>query len=661
MIDLFEDLNILVSGEIEECNKKIKRKRANQLYTEGVIKGFKKSQTEAVSTIEVHRPLKNIDIDSGDAVMLHESSYIPSVEDIENSDKLRLKVGVLRDQKGRDCSIVFRKDSTLNNHKYYLSKADDAATVIMQKRAVEFVKERENWISNLLLNEYEVSGPIVSDSEISDLNTSQSEAFSKCVGASKSSNRFHMIWGPPGTGKTKTIAKIIEQVAKSGKRILLTSHTNVAIDNALEKVLSDFPELENKLLRIGNPEKIQKGIRKLLPEVRETNDDAEEPLVVGATLSKVANMTFAGEWEWENPKFDIVIMDESSMATIPLSLIGILHGKSFVLVGDHCQLPPIIQSEKTPGSGKKSLFEYLMNMYPNKCTLLDTQYRSNEGIISFSNENVYNNKIKTCKLNANLQLHISNVKGDFADIINPKNTVVWITHPGIHQWKKRKISNSWTAYNENEAAIALRLFEEFRKAGIAPKDIGIVTYCRLQADLIKRCLKEKYKMSDDEVANEVEDLEGEDYELLEAKTIDSYQGSERDLIIVSFVLDETGKHRALNDFRRLNVAMTRAKKKVIFIGSGSMGKNPSDWPHLANPYNLYDYIEKLQREAIGENHGAIISVGEERVSEELELSKKLARELCEDSMDTCFGERYSPEDERIIQLKRKILAEMDIL
>ena len=267
-----------------------------------------------------------------------------------------------------------------------LVEADGIKLLEMQKKALETANAAANEHSQVILDivtgnidqvsNQKSSSPIAFFNKQVELVQSQNKAVVETL-ANVKDEGFFLIHGPPGTGKTTVITEIVRNLAKEGKKILITSHTNVAVDNVLENL---FPYFATKMVRLGSKVKASSGLRALIPKASDELIKLSSSQITGSTLSKLSVLVLNEKLSFEKPSFDVVIIDESSMATIPLTLCGILLAKSFILVGDHKQLPPIAKTKMPPycsseySCGKKceSLFMLLIHLYPQHSQMLGT-------------------------------------------------------------------------------------------------------------------------------------------------------------------------------------------------------------------------------------------------------------------------------------------------
>lgn len=450
------------------------------------------------------------------------------------------------------------------------------------------------------------SSPILKPLRLSDtrdvkdgfrLDDTQIRAVEAILGLEDS--RHLLIIGPPGTGKTRVIAKAAYELAKRGEKVLITSHTNRAVDNAIGLLPLDYA------LRVGRPEKVSQDTRKYLlsgkaREVLYPQLDGIEK-EISSLRASIRNLYWSKE-EWYNigdvkkyqevknrlqqlknqlkercdernemlrreserlvkeakiigstlikshlPPlqsiiFDTVLIDECSQASISLALLGLVKAKKWVLIGDDKQLLPIFQTIKiedreTPR--KLSAFCYMLDRYGREKTMmLRWHYRSNSEIIGFSQKYVYNGEIEPVEACRGIKLGIKNVTNDLM-FLNPNIPTVFLDVKG-----RESICGDGSRVNEDEVSAAIKIILALKKLGVKSEDIGVITPYRAQRNRIAECLKD---------------------ESIEVNTVDSFQGREKDVII--FSVTSTENLSFVDDLNRLNVAFTRARKKLIVLGN----------------------------------------------------------------------------------------------
>lgn len=453
-----------------------------------------------------------------------------------------------------------------------------------------------------------------------NLNRSQKTAIENSL----SCENFFLIHGPFGTGKTRTLVELISQETRQKHKVLATAESNAAIDNILERLMENK---KLKLTRLGHPQrvskknityslaykvenhelnhrikKIHKKIDKLIEkrsshtkptpqfrrgygdydilynaskgkggrgispekmksmaqwieynqEIDELHDSIkrienkmikkiiDESDVILATNSSAALESIA------RTKFDVAIIDEASQATIPSILIPIAKAHRFILAGDHKQLPPTIISPKA-GELENTLFEALIRRYPQKSQILNVQYRMNRLLMNFPNSEFYNNSLKSDSSVDEISIN------ELIDATYDEEALLFVDTSNIPDNKEKHLKDSKSIVNKIEAKIATGIAQDYLAAGISEDDIGIISPYADQVKIIQ------------------------DKTPVEVKTVDGFQGREKEIIIISTVRsNDYGNIGFLSDLRRLNVAITRAKRKLIIIGNkDTLKANPT--------------------------------------------------------------------------------------
>ncbi|CAD6262529.1 unnamed protein product [Miscanthus lutarioriparius] len=376
-----------------------------------------------------------------------------------------------------------------------------------------------------------------------NLNNDQQRSLHKILGAKD----YALILGMPGTGKTYTMVHAVKSLLIRGESILLTSYTNSAIDTLLMKLKTEGVDF----IRIGRPEAVHPDVRAHCLSTTEAQSvDAikarmEQVQVVGVTCLGMYHPLLA------HKKFDTCIMDEAGQITLPVSLGPLMLATKFVLVGDHYQLPPLVQSSEARENGMGiSLFWRLSEAHPQAISALRCQYRMSSGIMELSNSLIYGNRLCCGSLEiANAKLKFSGrepVHLKLKEILNPDRAVIFANTDQIPALEAKEHR---TVNNPTEAHIISWIIKELLRRGVAQDAVGIITPYNAQVNIIQQC------------------TDG----LVEVHTIDKYQGRDKECIIISFVRS-TANSRAsgsslLGDWHRINVLLTRAKKKLIMVGS----------------------------------------------------------------------------------------------
>ncbi len=463
--------------------------------------------------------------------------------------------------------------------------------------------------------------PVEVDFEPFDLNLNESQR--RAVSLALGSEDFILIHGPFGTGKTRTLVELIAQEVERGNRVLATAESNVAVDNLVERLVGKV-----EVVRLGHPSRVSRELRETtlaslverhpaFEELRSLREDVEALMVRrdgyvkpvpqlrrglsdeeilklaergkgarGLSAEIIASMARwielnrrigelldrARELEENIAKevvenadvvlstnstsflleieFDVVVVDEATQATIPSVLIPIAKAEKFVLAGDHRQLPPTVLSAKEL---EVTLFEKLIEMYPQNSEMLDVQYRMNEILMEFPNREFYEGKLKADESVKNLSLmdlgvEEPNFGRPWDDILRPNEPLVFVdTSDCSNKWERQR-RGSFSRENPLEAEIVREIVSMLMKIGIRREWIGVITPYDDQVDLLRLKLGEE----------------------VEVNTVDGYQGREKEVIVISFVRsNRKGDLGFLTDLRRLNTALTRAKRKLICVGDAS--------------------------------------------------------------------------------------------
>ena len=442
----------------------------------------------------------------------------------------------------------------------------------------------------------------------SNLNASQQAAIESAL-----SQRLTLIQGPPGTGKTTTATHLLHHFAQQGSGPLLaTAESNVAVDNLLEGLL----DLGVKALRIGRPVKVREHLRSATLDALLENHPMQEELaflqdeqrelrrslpslkgkekglmhrdisinqkeirrmenVMTASVLDEAEVICAttigcGHRLLESRKFPIVLMDEATQATEPSALVPIVKGcRQLVLVGDHQQLPPTVLSRRAEKGGlNRSLFDRLIAC-GLRSNLLTTQYRMHPILREFPSARFYENRLED---------------GCTADQRPPPAGFLWpdwdrpmafVPVDGVEEADEEGKSRS----NRDEAAKVLGVVNDLLAIGdLQPNDIGVISPYNGQVRELTRLF---------EMAGGREP--GQPYAGLEIKSVDGYQGREKEVIVFSTVrANDRGEVGFLADYRRLNVAITRAKRGLILLGHPTTLRHDGTWR------SYLDWVEEHQ-------------------------------------------------------------------
>ncbi|CAA0842768.1 DNA replication helicase- putative [Striga hermonthica] len=415
------------------------------------------------------------------------------------------------------------------------------------------------------------------------LNEDQRRAILKILTAKD----YALVLGMPGTGKTSTMVHAVKALLTRGSSILLTSYTNSAVDNLLIKLKAQGIDF----IRLGRYETVHEEIRENSLSVMNMNStlEIEEKLdkinVVAVTCLGITSPLLSRK------KFDVCIMDEAGQITLPVSLGPLTFASKFVLVGDHYQLPPLVQSPEAKENGMSvSLFCRLSEAHPQAVAPLHYQYRMCAAIMELSNALIYGNRLRCGSTeieNAKLKYRCStSISSWLLEVLNPSQPVIFINTDSLPAYES---SDRKALSNPVEANIIAEVTKALLLRGVEVQDIGIITPYNSQANLIRGVVCDP----------------------VEIHTIDKYQGRDKDCILVSFVRScanprNNNAFSLLGDWHRINVALTRAKKKLVMVGScGTLSKVP---------------LLKLLIDKVEELSGLLI-VSKKDISHQLELKR----------------------------------------
>lgn len=365
-------------------------------------------------------------------------------------------------------------------------------------------------------------------------NARQADAVSWAHGA----KQVACIQGPPGTGKTRSLSLIARLAVARGERILMTSHTHMAINNALNKIHDQGVPV----VKVGRATQ-RKGLNEAIPNLKGLDDWDERPTngyVVGATPFATCSSSL------ENYSFDTIIFDEASQITIPLALMAMRKGKRFIFIGDQRQLPPVLLSRSVLDKESRSVFSRLTSGEAEHLVMLEETYRMNRWLTDWPSRTFYQGALRAAGRNRERQLSLSSVPARFSEVLDGASPAVFIPTP----------DTSGRTRNWREAELAVDLCEAMVAGGLRMSDIGIVSPYRAQGRTIRSLLASRFGR---DAARQVV-----------ADTVERMQGQEREVIILSLTTGDKAFLAMIAEFffqpERLNVSVTRAMTKLIVIG-----------------------------------------------------------------------------------------------
>ena len=431
-----------------------------------------------------------------------------------------------------------------------------------------------------------------------------------------------IVHGPPGTGKTTTLVEAINETLMRESQVLVCAQSNMAVDWISEKLV----DRGVNVLRIGNPTRVNDkmlgftyerrfeshpdypqlwAIRKAIRELRKNRKKgsenyhqkmdrlksraAEIEIRINSELfgeARVIACTLVGSSHrlLEGMKFGTLFIDEAAQALEAACWIPMKRASRVILAGDHCQLPPTVKSIAALRAGLgKTLMERIAENKPEVVTLLKIQYRMNDEIMRFSSDWFYGGKVESApqiKYRSVLDYdHPITWIDTGEESEEQENSSLFTHHSSLY--KEQFVGESFGRINKAEAELTLlTLAEYFTKIGKRRVleeriDVGIISPYRAQVQYLKKLIK-KYEFFKPY------------HRLISVNTVDGFQGQERDVILISLVRsNDEGQIGFLKDLRRMNVAMTRARMKLIILGNkDTMTKHPFY-------KKLWEYVEAI--------------------------------------------------------------------
>ena len=450
-----------------------------------------------------------------------------------------------------------------------------------------------------------------------------------------------IVHGPPGTGKTTTLVEAINETLMRESQVLVCAQSNMAVDWISEKLV----DRGINVLRIGNPTRVNDkmlgftyerrfeshadypqlwAIRKAIRELRKNRKKgsenyhqkmdrlksraAEIELRINAELfgeARVIACTLVGSAHHllEGMKFGTLFIDEAAQALEAACWIPMKRASRVILAGDHCQLPPTVKSIAALRAGLgKTLMERIAENKPEVVTLLKIQYRMNDEIMRFSSDWFYGGKVESAPqikyrsvldydhpitwIDTSNEENQITIEGEDApeDSASTSSSVSAANQNSDLNFKEQFVGESFGRINKAEAELTLLTLAEYftkiskRRVLEERIDVGIISPYRAQVQYLKKLIK-KYEFF-------------KPYRrLISVNTVDGFQGQERDVILISLVRsNDEGQIGFLKDLRRMNVAMTRARMKLIILGNkDTMTKHPFY-------KKLWEYVEAINNE-----------------------------------------------------------------
>jgi len=376
-----------------------------------------------------------------------------------------------------------------------------------------------------------------------------------------------LVQGPPGTGKTHVLARIVTAFAESGLRVLVSAYTHRAVNQALRKIVETGTDIP--VIKAGKHQGADdlRGTRvSTVPSMKRV-PKAAGPMIVGTTI-------FGARSVWEADAFDVVVVDEAAQVPVAFASCALLCAARYVLIGDHRQLGPIVQGRHPDALAGESLFAHVAPSYPP--VLLATTYRMNDALNAFPSRTFYDGRLVASAATANARFSAV-PGGPFDDVFDPDIPAVlaFVDHEGFRM----------RCPAEARLVADLVLDRIVRQRG-DPRQIAVVSPFRAQLRLIRTLIRRGLEAAGARSALPVID------------TVERIQGQERDLVVVSLAGSDPeylGGDAASFFYAapRLNVTLTRARTKLIVVGSPrAFEAFPKTLPGLAD----VERFRRLRRE-----------------------------------------------------------------
>ena len=384
--------------------------------------------------------------------------------------------------------------------------------------------------------------------EIYNLNYSQTEALAQAY----ATDLTYLIQGPPGTGKTRLLAHLAQALVEDGERVLVTSFTHRAINNALNTLVEVAPNVP--VVKIGQRSRSDDLSADNYGKFSESPmADMHEGYIIGGTPFATRTSRLSGV------EFDTVIFDEASQVTLPLAVMGMLVAQKFIFIGDQKQLPPVLTTRLSGGAFRESIFGSLVEQGYD--TMLNKTYRLSTELATWSSRHFYESKLTPVDWVANWRVNYPQPPDQLFDVLDPDDPKVF--------WDLAH--RNTTTRSHKEANAVADLIESLLKCGFSAGEIAVVVPYRAQAREIRNLIRQVAPSS-------------AIYMQIIVDTVERMQGQERDLVILSLTTSNPAFAAGLAEFffqpERINVAVTRPRKKLIIVGSQHVLKASPRDPEL---------------------------------------------------------------------------------
>lgn len=496
-----------------------------------------------------------------------------------------------------------RVPEELGDHEAFrLDASFDEAALNRQKAAMEQARlargDRFALLRDVLLGLREPEFGV--DPQPGPLDRSLNAVQMDAVRHALSARDVALIHGPPGTGKTTAVVELIRQSIRRGKRVLACAPSNLAVDNIFERLLASG----ERAVRLGHPARVLPGLREhtldllvekhrdvqlakrlvkqamslfreaerftraapkpghrkqlrddarsLLADARRMEQQAVESVLDSAAVL-CATTTGIDSQLLGQRRFDVAVIDEACQSVEPGCWIPLLRCDRAVFAGDHCQLPPTIVSREAADEGfGVSIFERLMEMHGQKIARrLTVQYRMHASIMEFSSREFYDGQLEA---DATVAAHTLVELEGVADLAALRQPIDFVDTAGAG-YDEQLEPDGESRLNPAEAELVARKVRMLLDAGVPPSGIAVIAPYAAQVRLLRQKVEQPG---------------------LEIDTVDGFQGREKEAVLISLVRSNpAGEIGFLGDVRRMNVALTRARRKLIVVGdSATLGGHP---------------------------------------------------------------------------------------
>ncbi|XP_063685644.1 DNA-binding protein SMUBP-2-like [Bolinopsis microptera] len=499
---------------------------------------------------------------------------------------------------GKDSiSVAFEEfsDDVMQMSRVSLLKLTNSVTYSRYLSTLKIIEKNESDLVDRLLSE-DIRAAPTNPNEASvtycndDLNSGQKQA----VKLTLERPDMAVIHGPPGTGKTTTIVEVVRQHVARGEKVLVCAPSNIAVDNLLKKLSAS-----NTVVRLGHPARVnvnlqqftldaklknldednilgdvrkdidqairgfrgnksgnksgdyqsRKNVGELRKELRERELKATKQVLTSSQVV-LCTLTSAGKrgplGKLPDNHFSVCVIDEASQALEVACWMGILNAKKVILAGDHLQLPPTIKSDKAAKEGlSQTLMERILNTIkcPDEvCTSLTEQYRMNELIMRWSSEEMYAGKLTA---HSSVSSHVLSGLKEVESTEITTHPLCFVDTAGSGLFETLVgVSRG----NKGEAKLVVEYLTSLKEAGVKEADMAVITPYNLQIEFIRAEMMGRFKE-------------------VEVCSVDGFQGREKEAIVITMVRsNDTGEIGFLSESRRMNVAVTRARRHVCLIG-----------------------------------------------------------------------------------------------